>query len=87
LLLLSGGRVKEIALGLTPKATVKSQNEDFPLYLQPFLQQVDIIGEQGKVNVEKLLSLAPDLIITDTNSTELYDSYAQIAPTAMLENG
>ncbi len=76
-----------IALGLTPQATVKSQNEDFPLYLQPFLQQVDIIGEQGKVNLEKLLSLSPDLIITDTNSTDLYDSYAKIAPTAMLENG
>ncbi|BBI30828.1 ABC transporter substrate-binding protein [Cohnella abietis] len=76
-----------IALGLTPKLTVKSQNEDFPLYLKPFLNNVEVIGEQGKVNIEKLLSFAPDLIITDTNSTEIFDSYAKIAPTAMLENG
>jgi len=76
-----------IALGMTPTSTVKSQNEDFPLYLKPFLKDVEIIGDQGKVNVEKLLSLAPDLIITDTNSTEIYDSYTKIATTAMLENG
>ncbi|RPK27667.1 ABC transporter substrate-binding protein [Paenibacillus xylanexedens] len=76
-----------IALGMTPKATVKSQNEDFPLYLKPFLNNVEIIGEQGKVSAEKLLSLGPDLIVTDTNSEEQYESYAKIAPTAMLENG
>ncbi|WP_139995275.1 iron-siderophore ABC transporter substrate-binding protein [Paenibacillus paridis] len=76
-----------ISLGLTPASTVKSQNEDFPLYLKPFLNQVDIIGEQGKVSFEKLLSLQPDLIITDTNSIDIYDSYAKIAPTAILENG
>ncbi|ANY66017.1 hypothetical protein BBD42_05755 [Paenibacillus sp. BIHB 4019] len=76
-----------IALGMVPKATVKSQNEDFPLYLKPFLDGVEIIGEQGKVNLEKLLALAPELIITDTNSEDIYESYKQIAPTAMLENG
>ncbi|MEK8132526.1 iron-siderophore ABC transporter substrate-binding protein [Paenibacillus filicis] len=76
-----------IALGMTPKLTVKSQNEDFPLYLKPHLGQVEIIGEQGKVQIEKLLSLAPDLIITDTNSAAIYEKYAKIAPTAMLENG
>ncbi|GGG52816.1 ABC transporter substrate-binding protein [Paenibacillus radicis (ex Gao et al. 2016)] len=76
-----------IALGLTPASTVKSQNQDFPLYLKPFLNQVDIIGEQGKVDFEKLLDLQPDLIITDTNSSDIYDKYAKIAPTAILENG
>ncbi|MFC3745256.1 ABC transporter substrate-binding protein [Paenibacillus sp. GCM10012306] len=76
-----------IALGLTPTASVKSQNEDFPLYLKPFLNNVEIIGDQGKVNLEKLLSVNPDLIITDTNSEKVYDEYAKIAPTVMLENG
>lgn len=76
-----------IALGLMPKATVKSQNEDFPLYLKPYLDKVDIIGEQGNVQIEKLLSLSPDLIITDTNSSKIYEQYAKLAPTAMLENG
>ncbi|MCZ1265124.1 ABC transporter substrate-binding protein [Paenibacillus marchantiae] len=76
-----------IALGMTPKATVKSQNEDFPLYLKPFLNDVAIIGDQGKVSVEKMLSLGPDLIVTDTNSKEQYENYTKIAPTAMLENG
>lgn len=76
-----------IALGMTPASTVKSQNEDFPEYLQPYLNHVEIIGEQGKVSMEKLLSLSSDLIITDTNSEDIYDQYAKIAPTAMLENG
>jgi iron complex transport system substrate-binding protein len=76
-----------IALGLIPTASVKSQNEDFPLYLKPFLNNVEIIGDQGKVNLEKLLSTNPDLIITDTNSEKVYDDYVRIAPTAMLENG
>ncbi len=76
-----------IALGLTPALTVKSQNEDFPAYLQPFLKDVKIIGEQGRVNLETLLEEAPDLIVTDTNSSEIYEKYAKIASTAMLENG
>ncbi|NQX68742.1 iron-siderophore ABC transporter substrate-binding protein [Paenibacillus alba] len=76
-----------IALGLTPTATVKSQNEDFPLYLKPYLPNVEIIGEQGRISIEKLLSVGPELIVTDTNSKEVYDQFAKIAPTAYLENG
>jgi iron complex transport system substrate-binding protein len=76
-----------ISLGMTPTATVKSQNEDFPLYLKPYLNNVEIIGQQGKVSLEKLLSLEPDLIVTDTNSEEIYDSYTKIGPTAILNNG
>ncbi|GAA3405423.1 ABC transporter substrate-binding protein [Paenibacillus hodogayensis] len=76
-----------ISLGLQPTSTVKSQNEDFPLYLKPFLGNVDIIGEQGKVQIEKLLSLSPDLIVTDTNSANIYEQYSKIAPTALLDNG
>lgn len=75
-----------IALGLTPTATVRSPAYDFPQYLEPFLKNAEIIGEQGAFSVEKLLSTAPDLIVADTTNEPIYEQLEKIAPTVMLNN-
>ncbi|OAB36047.1 AraC family transcriptional regulator [Paenibacillus glacialis] len=67
-----------IALGIEPIGS-----NDLLLqspYLEGHLEGVEAVGE----SFEKLLTMAPDLIITHTRKPEIYEKYSQIAPTVSV---
>lgn len=70
-----------IALGITPIGT--SDHHIKNPYFQEFLKDVENIGD-GNGNVEKILSLAPDLIIMDDFYPELNEQMSKIAPTVVI---
>ncbi|ANU10811.1 hypothetical protein BBH88_11065 [Planococcus antarcticus DSM 14505] len=54
-------------------------------YLADQLEGVEIVGNQASIDLEKILSLSPDLIIIDDYlASEVYDDLAKIAPTIVL---
>lgn len=69
-----------IALGITPVGT--SDHHIKNPYFQEYLKDVANIGD-GNGNVEKILSLKPDLIIMDDMYPELNEQMAKIAPTVV----
>jgi len=70
-----------IALGITPIGT--SDHHIKNPYFQEYLQGVENIGD-GNGNVEKILSLKPDLIIMDDMYPELNEQMTKIAPTVVI---
>jgi len=70
-----------IALGVTPVGT--SDHHIKNPYFQQYLKDVENIGE-GNGNVEKILSLEPDLIIVDDFYPELNEQLSKIAPTVVI---
>ncbi len=75
-----------IALGVQPIGTV-SQDFDFkqaPPYLEGRLQGIEVVGKEEQPNLEKILSLKPDLIIgLQYDSEPVYDKLSQISPTVL----
>lgn len=72
-----------IALGLKPVGTVDTQR--LTSYLQDQLEGVIDVGESGEPNLERVLTLKPDLILGLDFSQNIYTQAAQIAPTVLLE--
>ncbi|OMD62478.1 AraC family transcriptional regulator [Paenibacillus odorifer] len=70
-----------IALGITPIGT--SEHHIKNPYFQEYLKDVENIGD-GNGNVEKILSLNPDLIIMDDFYPELNEQMSKIAPTVVI---
>ncbi|MBP1991638.1 AraC family transcriptional regulator [Paenibacillus eucommiae] len=70
-----------IALGVTPVGT--SDHHIKNPYFQEYLKDVERIGD-GNGNVEKILSLEPDLIIMDDFYPELNEQMSKIAPTIVI---
>ncbi|MGO4370748.1 ABC transporter substrate-binding protein [Paenibacillus sp. MCAF20] len=70
-----------ITLGITPIGT--SDHHIKNPYFNQYLKDVENIGE-GNGNVEKILSLEPDLIIMDDFYPELNEQMAKIAPTVVI---
>ncbi|MFC0333640.1 iron-hydroxamate ABC transporter substrate-binding protein [Paenibacillus sepulcri] len=70
-----------IALGITPAGTSDHHIKN-PYFLE-YLQDVENIGD-GNGNVEKILSLEPDLIIMDDFYPELNEQMSKIAPTVVI---
>ncbi|WP_240644567.1 AraC family transcriptional regulator [Paenibacillus paeoniae] len=70
-----------IALGVTPIGT--SEHHIKNPYFQEYLKDVEGIGD-GNGNVEKILSLEPDLIIMDDFYPELNEQMSKIAPTVVV---
>ncbi|WP_019908828.1 AraC family transcriptional regulator [Paenibacillus sp. HW567] len=70
-----------IALGITPVGT--SDHHIKNPYFQEYLKDVENIGD-GNGNVEKILSLEPDLIIMDDFYPELNEQMSKIAPTVVV---
>ncbi|MBD2360328.1 iron-siderophore ABC transporter substrate-binding protein [Anabaena minutissima FACHB-250] len=61
---------------------------DVPAYLQKKAQAVVMVGDSGKPNLEKILTLKPDVILSVSNLTQqgsLYNQLSQIAPTVTCE--
>ncbi len=70
-----------IALGVTPVGT--SDHHIKNPYFNQYLKDVGNIGD-GNGNVEKILSLKPDLIIMDDFYPELNEQMSKIAPTVVI---
>lgn len=76
-----------LALGEKPYGvTVEQQfGGSYIPYLADQLEGVEIVGESANVNLEKILSLDPDLILSDQWTAEkIYAELNKIAPTIVL---
>lgn len=72
-----------LALGVLPIASIV-YFDDPPPYLVNFLSSIQILGREEQPNLEKILTLQPDLIIGMRYATEaIYDRLTQIAPTVV----
>ncbi len=71
-----------LALGIKPVGTLL-YFETPPPYLQGQLEGIEPVGAADQPNLEKLVTLAPDLIIAMNNWDLTYERLSQIAPTVM----
>jgi iron complex transport system substrate-binding protein len=77
--------INGLELGVQSIATVSAPGFPFPKYLQGKVDRVESVGGYGSPNLEKMLSLRPDLIVADSYySQDLYSQLSQIAPTVVL---
>ena len=76
-----------LALGITPVGAVQSWLGD-PWYehISEQMKDVEVVGTESEVNLEKIASLKPDLIIgTKIRQEEVYDQLSAIAPTVFSD--
>ena len=76
-----------LALGVKPVGAVQSWLGD-PWYdhIKKDMEGVEVVGVESEVNVEKIASLKPDLIIgTKMRHEKVYDQLSAIAPTVFSE--
>ncbi|PIG93589.1 ABC transporter substrate-binding protein [Gloeocapsopsis sp. IPPAS B-1203] len=71
-----------LALGIKPIASAWILGEPFPEHLQSQVDGVENIGFEP--NLEKLLLLKPDLILSNTRLQNIYTQLSNIAPTVAL---
>lgn len=74
-----------LALGLTPVGTVNGRGQQtLPRYLQAVIKQdIKIVGDLSRPNMETILELEPDLILTTPNRPEVLALLNEIAPTVV----
>jgi iron complex transport system substrate-binding protein len=68
------------ALGVNPIASTWMPNEPFPDYLEGG-NRIEYIGTLAQPNLEKILLLKPDLIISNTRLQSIHHRLSHIAPT------
>ncbi|MDI2585745.1 iron-siderophore ABC transporter substrate-binding protein [Psychrobacillus sp. NEAU-3TGS] len=76
-----------LALGVTPVGAVQSWLGD-PWYdhISDKMKDVEVVGTESEVNLEKIAALKPDLIIgTKIRQEAIYDQLNAIAPTVFSE--
>ncbi|MFJ7972090.1 ABC transporter substrate-binding protein [Psychrobacillus sp. NPDC096389] len=76
-----------LALGVTPVGAVQSWLGD-PWYehISDKMKEVEVVGTESEVNLEKIAALKPDLIIgTKIRQEAIYDQLSAIAPTVFSE--
>ncbi|MGO4543769.1 iron-hydroxamate ABC transporter substrate-binding protein [Paenibacillus sp. 2TAB23] len=56
-------------------------------YTKDLAAGIEGIGERSTINLEKVVSLEPDLIITATEDANVYDQLSKIAPTVAIPFG
>ncbi|WP_144024680.1 ABC transporter substrate-binding protein [Paenibacillus odorifer] len=72
-----------LGVGVVPVGASNTQLE-YSQFLKPFLDEtVQDIGAEGSVSFEKVLELAPDVIITWNK--DAYSNYSKIAPTVLFD--
>jgi iron complex transport system substrate-binding protein len=76
-----------IALGVTPVGAVKAPVEEGLLsYLEDEAEDIELVGEIGEPDLEKIAALEPDLILgSDVRVEDFYDELSAIAPTVFTE--
>lgn len=74
-----------LALGITPVGTVNGRGQQtLPRYLMGELTQpIPVVGDLNRPNLETLLELEPDLILTTPNRPEVLALLGEIAPTVV----
>lgn len=73
-----------VALGVTPVGAVTETAARFHEHLQPYFDGVQPIGFEWEPNLEAIVALEPDLILTWDYYRDRYDQLSQIAPTVAL---
>jgi iron complex transport system substrate-binding protein len=81
---LDGGFENTWALGIRPVASTHTTGFPMPKYLQGKVDLVESIGSHDNPNIEKILRLKPDLIISSSQSKSTYKQLSYIAPTVVL---
>ena len=77
-----------LALGITPIGAVNGRGQQtLPRYLQKEVTQpIQVVGDLNRPNLELILELEPDLILTSPNRPELLALLNEIAPTVLTFN-
>lgn len=76
-----------LQLGVKPIGLASSRVDEGtnPPFLMPEINDITDVGTRQQPNLEKIMSLKPDLIVADTTmQSEIYPLLKQIAPTIML---
>ena len=74
-----------LALGIKPVGTIVYGQ--LPEYLGDQVNDIEIVGDGNEPNLETILQLEPDLILSSKPGTErLYRRLSQIAPTVLAED-
>ncbi|MCC5598817.1 iron-siderophore ABC transporter substrate-binding protein [Nostoc favosum] len=74
-----------LALGIKPIAYVWIPGEPFPKHLRDKVDGVEFVGSLNEPNLEKILLLKPDLILSNTRLQNIYKPLTDIAPTVVLD--
>jgi iron complex transport system substrate-binding protein len=76
-----------LVLGITPVGSVTIfEDGKFPEYLKGKTDGIEVVGTIASPNLEKILALKPDLILSSkTRDEERYELLSQIAPTVFVE--
>jgi iron complex transport system substrate-binding protein len=72
------------ALGIRPIASAYSPGFPAPKYLQGKVDRVKSLGNYNAANLEKILSLKPDLILARPELESVYQQLSHIAPTVVV---
>jgi iron complex transport system substrate-binding protein len=75
-----------LALGVKPVATLWSPVEPFPAHLQDKINDIEIVANADwQPNIERILRLKPDLILSTTRWQNVNAQLASIAPTVVID--
>lgn len=75
-----------LALGIKPIGAAVRFFDEFPAYLREQTEGITIVGPRPQPNLEKILLLKPDLILSNAlEHQHIYDKLSQIAPTFLTE--
>ncbi|NCJ05936.1 ABC transporter substrate-binding protein [Synechococcales cyanobacterium C] len=74
-----------LALGITPIASVSNAGVLFEEHLRDKADGVEFVGRSVEPNLEKILLLKPDLIISNIWLQAIYTQLTNIAPTVVID--
>lgn len=75
-----------LALGVEPVATVNGRGQnDIPHYLRKRVKKIDVVGELARPNLEKIIALKPDIILTFELDSQVMKMLRMIAPTVVTQ--
>ncbi|MCG8352666.1 MAG: iron-siderophore ABC transporter substrate-binding protein [Chloroflexales bacterium] len=77
-----------LALGIAPVGSVTYYGlEGFSKHIAPMMDEVANIGQSGSPNLEQVVLLQPDLILSSTSrAEEIYEQLSEIAPTVTVND-
>ncbi|KAB8315463.1 iron-siderophore ABC transporter substrate-binding protein [Tolypothrix campylonemoides VB511288] len=79
-----GTLANSLALGIKPVGSVYILGQPLQQYLRGKVDGVEPVGSLTEPNLEKILLLKPDLILSNTRLQNIYKQLSYIAPTVVL---
>jgi iron complex transport system substrate-binding protein len=76
--------VNSWVLGVKPIASADEIGAPLPNYLEGKVEQVESVGSYDAPELEKILRLKPDLILSNSYMEGIYEQLSRIAPTVVL---